>query len=114
VDNEGKVLGIAGVPPDYFNEDGQLWGMPVYNWDAMKEEQYQWWIRRIAKNVKLYDLIRLDHFRAFASYWEVPAGSETAKTGEWKQGPGAEFFNALDSRRSRGDNARCFRTPGSV
>jgi 4-alpha-glucanotransferase len=95
VDNEGNVIGIAGVPPDYFNEDGQLWGMPVYNWESMKAEQYQWWIRRIAKNVNLYDLIRLDHFRAFADYWEVPADSETAKTGAWKTGPGADFFNAL-------------------
>ncbi|MEJ7556705.1 MAG: malto-oligosyltrehalose synthase [Pedobacter sp.] len=95
VDKEGHVLGIAGVPPDYFNEDGQLWGMPVYNWESMKEEQYQWWIRRIAKNIELYDLIRLDHFRAFADYWEVPADSETAKNGTWKDGPGADFFNAL-------------------
>lgn len=95
VDAEGNVIGVAGVPPDYFNADGQLWGMPVYNWDAMKSEGYQWWIRRIAKNIELYDLIRLDHFRAFASYWEVPADSETAVNGAWKAGPGAEFFQTL-------------------
>jgi malto-oligosyltrehalose synthase/4-alpha-glucanotransferase len=95
IDADGNVLGIAGVPPDYFNEEGQLWGMPVYNWDAMKAENYQWWIRRIAKNMQLYDLIRLDHFRAFAGYWEVPADSETAKNGSWKAGPGAEFFEVL-------------------
>ncbi|RZL17636.1 MAG: malto-oligosyltrehalose synthase, partial [Pedobacter sp.] len=95
IDAEGNVLGVAGVPPDYFNADGQLWGMPVYNWDAMKGEGYQWWIRRIAKNIELYDLIRLDHFRAFASYWEVPADSETAVNGTWKAGPGAEFFQTL-------------------
>ena len=95
IDTEGNVVGIAGVPPDYFNEEGQLWGMPVYNWDTMKADQYQWWIRRIAKNIEIYDLIRLDHFRAFASFWEVPANSESAKTGSWKPGPGADFFTAL-------------------
>jgi len=95
IDEEGEVLGVAGVPPDYFNEDGQLWGMPVYNWEAMKSEQYQWWIRRIAKNIKLYDLIRLDHFRAFAGFFEVPANSETAKNGTWKKGPGSDFFKVM-------------------
>lgn len=95
IDQDGKVIGVAGVPPDYFNADGQLWGMPVYNWEAMNASQYEWWIQRIAKNIKLYDLIRLDHFRAFAAYWEVPAGSETAITGSWKPGPGADFFSAL-------------------
>jgi malto-oligosyltrehalose synthase/4-alpha-glucanotransferase len=95
IDAEGNVLGVAGVPPDYFNAEGQLWGMPVYNWDAMKGDGYQWWIRRIAKNIELYDLIRLDHFRAFASYWEVPAENETAVNGDWKAGPGAEFFQTL-------------------
>jgi malto-oligosyltrehalose synthase/4-alpha-glucanotransferase len=95
INAEGEVLGVAGVPPDYFNEEGQLWGMPVYNWEAMKGEHYQWWIRRIAKNIKLYDLIRLDHFRAFAGFWEVPASSETAKNGTWKKGPGSDFFKAM-------------------
>ena len=89
------MQGIAGVPPDYFNEEGQLWGMPVYNWDAMAKSGYQWWIDRIAKNLELYDLIRLDHFRAFAAYWEVPAGLDTAKGGSWKAGPGTAIFEAL-------------------
>jgi 4-alpha-glucanotransferase len=95
IDAEGNVLGIAGVPPDYFNEDGQLWGMPVYNWEKMKSEQYKWWIRRIEKNIELYHLIRLDHFRAFAAYWEVPAGADSAKTGSWKPGPAEDFFKVL-------------------
>jgi 4-alpha-glucanotransferase len=88
-------MGIAGVPPDTFSADGQLWGMPVYRWDVLKQEGYSWWIERLRKNIELFDLVRLDHFRAFADYWEVPAGEETAKNGTWKEGPGAEFFNAV-------------------
>jgi len=95
VNNEGVITGIAGVPPDYFNADGQLWGMPVFNWDLMKKNNYQWWMRRITKNMELYDLLRLDHFRAFADYWEVPAGETTAINGEWKTGPGAGFMQVL-------------------
>jgi 4-alpha-glucanotransferase len=92
---DGKVKGMAGVPPDYFNDQGQLWGMPVYNWKAMGRNHYQWWIDRIRKNLEIYDQIRLDHFRAISEYWEVPAGSETAKEGNWKPGPGAPFFHTL-------------------
>ncbi|RZM11599.1 MAG: 4-alpha-glucanotransferase [Pedobacter sp.] len=95
VNNIGQIDGVAGVPPDYFNEDGQLWGMPVYKWDAMQKNDFQWWIQRIAKNAELYDTIRLDHFRAFSSYWEIPAGSDSAKSGSWKPGPGVAFFKAL-------------------
>ncbi|MES2828435.1 MAG: malto-oligosyltrehalose synthase [Bacteroidota bacterium] len=95
IDGDGKVLGIAGVPPDYFNADGQLWGMPVYKWKEMGRQKYQWWIKRIAKNIEMYDLIRLDHFRAFAAYWEVPADSDSAKAGTWIAGPGTRFFQAL-------------------
>ena len=97
INADGEVLGIAGVPPDYFNEDGQLWGMPVYNWEQLKSEQYKWWIRRIEKNIQLYHLIRLDHFRAFAAYWEVPAGADSAKTGSWKPGPAEDFFQVLQN-----------------
>ncbi|WP_331960651.1 malto-oligosyltrehalose synthase [Ohtaekwangia sp.] len=86
---------IAGVPPDYFNENGQLWGMPVYNWNELRKSNYEWWIQRIKRNVELFDLIRLDHFRAFAGYWEVPAGEQTAINGQWKKGPGADLFNTL-------------------
>uniref|UniRef100_UPI003D7FC973 4-alpha-glucanotransferase n=1 Tax=Pedobacter sp. TaxID=1411316 RepID=UPI003D7FC973 len=96
LDEQGNVMGMAGVPPDYFNENGQLWGMPVYRWEAMAKADYQWWVARIRRNMDLYDLIRLDHFRAFAAYWEVPAGSEHAKTGGWKAGPGIAFFEALN------------------
>ncbi|HTF82091.1 MAG TPA: 4-alpha-glucanotransferase, partial [Cytophagales bacterium] len=96
VDGEGNVAGQAGVPPDYFSEDGQLWGMPVYNWEAIKSHDYDWWVQRIRKNMELYDILRLDHFRAFSTYWEVPAGEKTAKKGEWKKGPGAEFFQKLE------------------
>ncbi len=95
IERSGQVIGMAGVPPDYFNADGQLWGMPVYNWETMAEEKYKWWVQRIAKNMEMYDLLRLDHFRAFSAYWEVPANSVTAKNGEWKQGPGIALFDAL-------------------
>ncbi|MEJ2883447.1 malto-oligosyltrehalose synthase [Pedobacter sp. GR22-6] len=92
---DGRVKGMAGVPPDYFNEEGQLWGMPVYNWEVMAKKGYRWWIERIAKNLEMYHQVRLDHFRAFSAYWEVPAGTETAKNGAWRPGPGADLFEAL-------------------
>jgi malto-oligosyltrehalose synthase/4-alpha-glucanotransferase len=97
LDQNGAMAGVAGVPPDYFNEEGQLWGMPVFNWDALKATQYRWWIQRISKNMELYDFLRLDHFRAFSSYWEVPAQEETAINGLWKQGPGNDFFEVIKS-----------------
>ena len=86
---------VAGVPPDYFCEDGQLWGNPLYEWKKMKADGYQWWIERIAHSLRLYDAVRIDHFRGFASYWAVPADSETAKEGEWEPGPGQDLFDAL-------------------
>lgn len=95
LDAEGKMTGVAGVPPDFFNDNGQLWGMPVFKWDVLKEQNYDWWVKRIKKNMQLYDLLRLDHFRAFSSYWDVPAGEETAKNGEWKPGPASGFFQVL-------------------
>lgn len=101
IDEEGKMTGIAGVPPDYFNEDGQLWGMPVFRWDILKKKGYDWWVKRIEKNVQLYDLLRLDHFRAFSAYWEVPAGETTAKNGVWKPGPGPDLFKKF--RKKLGD-----------
>jgi 4-alpha-glucanotransferase len=91
----GEIKGIAGVPPDYFNSDGQLWGMPVFRWDVLREQNYDWWVKRIRKNISLFDLVRFDHFRAFSSYWEVPSGEKTAVNGKWKQGPGAAFFDHL-------------------
>lgn len=97
LDENGKMQCVAGVPPDYFNANGQLWGMPVYRWSVLKQDGYKWWIQRLRKNMELYDLLRLDHFRAFAGYWEVPAGEETAIHGKWRQGPGAEFFAILQN-----------------
>lgn len=95
LDAAGNMIGVAGVPPDYFNSDGQLWGMPVFRWDKLKNRNYDWWIQRLRKNMELYNVLRLDHFRAFADYWEVGAGEKTAINGEWKLGPGADFFNAI-------------------
>ncbi len=97
LDEDGKITGIAGVPPDSFSNDGQLWGMPVFNWEALKKQKYQWWIERLKKNTELFDLVRLDHFRAFADYWEVPGGEETAVNGTWKLGPDAEFFKTIEA-----------------
>lgn len=95
LDSKGKMTGIAGVPPDYFNRNGQLWGMPTFNWDILKRQKYGWWKRRIRWNIELFDKLRLDHFRAFADYWEVPSGHTTAIKGKWKKGPREHFFNAL-------------------
>jgi 4-alpha-glucanotransferase len=95
LNKKGQMEGVAGVPPDYFNDNGQLWGMPVFRWDALKKNNYDWWICRIRKNMELYDLLRFDHFRAFANYWDVPAGERTAKFGKWKEGPGNDFFNEI-------------------
>ena len=88
---------VSGVPPDYFNENGQRWGMPVFNWDKLKETNYDWWIKRISKNLEWYDLLRLDHFRAFSSYWQISAEEETAINGQWVPGPGSDFFHALQA-----------------
>jgi 4-alpha-glucanotransferase len=86
---------VAGVPPDHFSSEGQLWGNPVYDWDALRETGYRWWIARFRALLAHVDAIRLDHFRAFAAAWHVPAGSPTARTGRWVPGPGAEFFRAV-------------------
>ena len=88
---------VAGVPPDAFTEDGQLWGNPLYDYDAMKKDGYGWWIRRIDGAKKLYDVIRIDHFRGFESYWAVPYGDDTAKNGAWKPGPGMGLVGVLTS-----------------
>jgi malto-oligosyltrehalose synthase/4-alpha-glucanotransferase len=95
LDEQGQMTGIAGVPPDFFSEEGQLWGMPVFDWEVLREQNYDWWIGRLRKNTELFDLVRLDHFRAFADYWVVPAGETTAKNGEWQQGPGLAFFEQV-------------------
>jgi len=86
---------VAGCPPDYFSEDGQYWGNTVYDWGRNKETGYDWWIRRLQNALTNFDWIRIDHFRGFESYWEVPYGSPTAASGSWKPGPGMDFINAL-------------------
>ena len=86
---------VAGVPPDYFNRNGQLWGNPLYNWAEMRRDGYRWWMLRIQKALELYDSVRLDHFRGFHSYWAVPVANKTAKKGEWVQGPGMDFVNTI-------------------
>ncbi|GAB3699698.1 hypothetical protein GCM10027592_26020 [Spirosoma flavus] len=95
IDKDGQLTSVAGVPPDYFNADGQLWGMPVYRWDVLKKQNYSWWVERLRKNIERYDLLRLDHFRAFADFWEVPADQSTAVNGSWQPGPGADLFTVL-------------------
>ena len=89
---------VAGCPPDAFSEDGQLWGNPLYRWERMKEDGYQWWMHRLAAAGKLYDVVRLDHFRGFEAYWSVPFGDETARNGRWIQGPGLDFVNAVKEK----------------
>lgn len=101
LDTDGQIAGIAGVPPDAFSEDGQLWGMPVFNWNALQSQGYQWWIGRLLRNIELFDLVRLDHFRAFANYWQVPGGEESAVNGIWKAGPGEDFFRKVEAALGR-------------
>lgn len=96
-DEDKKPIRVAGVPPDYFSETGQLWGNPVYNWDYLLDTNFDWWKERIRGNLKLYDVFRIDHFRGFAAYWAVPFGNETAIDGEWLRCPGKELFTALQS-----------------
>ena len=92
LDEERKLKYVAGVPPDYFSETGQRWGNPLYKWDEMKKEGYKWWIQRIKHCFEIVDILRIDHFRGFESYWQIPASEKTAKIGEWKPGPGIEIF----------------------
>jgi len=89
---------VAGVPPDYFSSEGQLWGNPVYNWEALRETGYRWWIDRLRALLLHVDLIRLDHFRAFAAAWHIPSGAPTAETGSWQPGPAAEFFRTVEGK----------------
>jgi 4-alpha-glucanotransferase len=91
----GLPLAVAGVPPDYFSADGQLWGNPLYDWAKHSAEGYVWWMERLRANFAVCDVVRIDHFRAFDTFWSIPADAKTAKTGEWKQGPGLPFFEAI-------------------
>jgi len=94
-DENGNFAAIGGCPPDYFNPEGQLWGNPIYNWNLMKDEGYSWWVNRLSAAIERYDIVRLDHFRAFESYWRIPADAKTAAAGKWAQGPGMAIFKAL-------------------
>ncbi|MDG5813765.1 4-alpha-glucanotransferase [Chitinispirillales bacterium ANBcel5] len=95
IGKDGGLLRVAGVPPDYFSETGQLWGNPLYKWDVMKNNNYSWWAKRLGKMLQWVDLIRLDHFRAFESYWAIPVQSQTAINGVWEKGPGIHFFECM-------------------
>ena len=95
LDDQRKPRFVAGVPPDYFSAQGQLWGNPVYNWDTLRQTGYRWCIDRLRALLAHVDVIRLDHFRAFAAAWHVPAGAPTAQSGQWVPGPGADFFKAV-------------------
>ena len=98
LDERNVPADVAVVPPDYFTADGQLWGNPLYDWDAMKADGYSWWIRRIAGASRLYDILRIDHFRGLESYWAVPYGETTAKIGRWVKGPGMDLIGVLTEK----------------
>lgn len=98
LDDHGNPVESAGVPPDYFSADGQLWGNPLYRWEAHKNEDYAWWVSRLGRCLELFDATRLDHFIGFERYWAVPAGSKTAKSGNYRPGPGARFFERVSER----------------
>lgn len=106
LDAKGYPLAVAGVPPDYFSATGQLWGNPLYDWDAHKETGYQWWIARIRNQLKLVDYLRIDHFRGFEAYWSVPYGHKNAIKGKWIKGPGEDLFIAIS--QALGDNLPIF------
>lgn len=95
LDSTLNMINVCGVPPDYFNEDGQRWGMPIYDWGKLKQNNYKWWVKRIHKNLMWHDVLRLDHFRAFAAYWNIPVKETTARNGKWVKGPGDDLFKVL-------------------
>jgi 4-alpha-glucanotransferase len=95
LDEQGDPVTVSGVPPDYFSETGQLWNNPIFRWDRLKRDGYGWWVRRMKHNLLLFDWVRLDHFRGFEAFWEVPAGESTAINGSWTPGPGRDFFETL-------------------
>lgn len=95
LDERKQPVSVAGVPPDYFSTTGQRWGNPVYQWDILKETRYAWWIQRIKQNLSLFDMVRIDHFRGFVAYWEVPSSEKTAINGRWTEVPVEDFFTTL-------------------
>jgi len=98
LDGELRPTRVAGVPPDYFSSTGQRWGNPLYRWDVLKEQGFDWWAQRIARARQVYDIIRLDHFRGFEAYWSIPASDDTAIHGEWVKAPGLELFRTLEAK----------------
>ena len=98
LDTHGNMQSESGAPPDDFNVDGQRWGMPVYNWKTVQNEKFDWWLRRLKKNTSLFDLLRLDHFRGFSAYWEIPVKAASAKEGAWKPAPGEALFTEFKKK----------------
>ncbi len=98
LDENLDLVEVAGCPPDAFAVTGQLWGNPIYNWELMKKDGYSWWVKRMKATAEMYDVIRIDHFRGFDSYYSIPASHKTAEHGEWKQGPGIELFKTLNEK----------------
>lgn len=98
LDEEKRPYVVAGVPPDYFSQTGQLWGNPIYHWDVLKEQGYDWWVKRIAHNIELFDYVRIDHFRGLVAFWEVPATEKTAMNGRWVEAPAMDFFRHLERK----------------
>ncbi len=103
LDERKKPINVAGVPPDCFSEDGQLWGNPLYNWKQMKKDHFAWWEMRMRSNAALYDVIRIDHFIGIVNYWSVPAGSKNAIQGEWRKGPGKKLTNVIKAATKGSD-----------
>ena len=95
LDEQGRPTVVAGVPPDYFAATGQRWGNPLYRWSAHAAEGYAWWVQRLRRTLEWVDIVRIDHFRGFADYWEIPAAEPTAVHGRWRPGPGVAFFDAI-------------------
>ena len=96
LNDDGIHQVVAGVPPDYFSKSGQRWGNPLYRWDIIKQDKYRWWIDRFKKTFEMFDIVRIDHFRGFESYWEIPEKEVTAKNGRWMKGPGIDFFKTVE------------------
>ena len=101
LDERRRPAVVAGVPPDYFSPDGQLWGNPLYDWEALRRAGYRWWIDRLRALLAHVDVVRLDHFRGFAAAWHVPAGASTAREGRWVPGPGEDLFRAARDELGR-------------
>jgi 4-alpha-glucanotransferase len=98
LNDEGRPTVVAGVPPDYFSETGQLWGNPLYDWENLRATNFEWWIDRVRWSLELFDIVRIDHFRGFVACWEIPAGDATAQNGRWVETPGRELFAALKNK----------------